>query len=163
MRSSLGTLGIELCTLIPDPLSALILSNLDSLTDRTPMESVTLFLRLHWLWLAVAFSLFWGFHGSYFFAGKISRPWVGSILRITYHFVFNFVGSFTGWACLYVLVFRLNGQALWTREFTGGDVTLFLLSFLGLTGHLPQTIYGMVQAVELLAKKAIERLAGESQ
>jgi hypothetical protein len=123
------------------------------------MESVASLLKNNWLLLASLSSIFWGVRSAYLFGTKAASCWTSFFVR-SYQFIFNFVGSFAGWCCLYVLLLRINNVALATHDFTGGDVLLFLLSLFGLTGHLPQATYGLVQAVESLAQKAIEKMTG---
>jgi hypothetical protein len=123
------------------------------------MESIILLLQRYWLLLATAFSLFWGIRSAYLF--RTNMPSHGAKFFIaSYQFLFNFIGSFAGWCCFYVLLVRINGQPLSTRDFSGGDVVLFVVSLLALTGHLPQATYGIIQAVESLAQKAIAKMTG---
>jgi hypothetical protein len=65
-----------------------------------------------------------------------------------YQFIFNFVGSFAGWCCTYILATRVKAVLGSPHGVFGpGDFVLFLLSFLGATGHLPQSMAGILDSI----------------
>jgi|GEM_PF-2680371 len=110
------------------------------------------FLLTYWLWLATIMSSFWSIRSVILFAESRNFWWK------SYQFIFNFVGSFAGWFCFYALLIRTQNNMPQFRGFNGGDIILFVTSLLGLTGHLPQTIYGFVESFAEIAKKTIEKL-----
>lgn len=76
-----------------------------------------------------------------------------------YDFIFHSVGFLAGCWCLYVLNKRLEEYC----HFQGldiADMILFIFSVLGLTGHLPQTLYGFVKAFGELARVTTEKITG---
>ena len=81
---------------------------------------------------------------------------------VPYDFIFHAVGFLAGCGCLYGLINRL--------EVFGGfqgldiaDLFLFIFSVLGLTGHLPQTLYGFVKAFGELARAVTEKITASSK
>lgn len=116
------------------------------------MEILIKFLLASWLWFATIMSLFWGTRSTILFAESRNFWWK------SYEFIFNFVGSFAGWFCFYALLIRTQNNIPRFQGFTGGDIILFIVSLLGLTGHLPQTIYGFVESFAEITKKATEKL-----
>ncbi len=126
--------------------------------------------------MTIVFSLYWGIRSVILFTtDSLSRvdeqkqklyflrrkfPGIGTFLIGSYQFIFNFVGSFAGWVCFYVLLVRIQARSLGSLDFTGGDVLLFFVSLLGLSGHLPQILYGLVESVGELGNKAIEKMGG---
>jgi len=116
------------------------------------MEDSIKFLIAAWFWLALVMSLFWGIRSTFLFANSRNFWWK------SYQFIFNFVGSFAGWFCFYVLLVRTHNNMPQFQGFVGGDILLFAVSLLGLTGHLPQVTYGLVEGFAEIAKRAIDKL-----
>ncbi len=64
-----------------------------------------------------------------------------------------------GWVCFYILFQKVvNLKNLSSFEVGLGNVVLFIFALLGLTGHLPQTIYGFVESFRLIAEEARKRI-----
>jgi 4-hydroxybenzoate polyprenyltransferase len=81
--------------------------------------------------------------------GKI--PWQ----RRWQQYWFNFIGSLSGWIAIWFVV-----QKLWASNLGQGrlaDFGLAVVGFIGITGYLPYTVIGVINAVWELAKKVIER------
>lgn len=116
------------------------------------MKSLIKFFIDYWFWCALVMSLFWGLRGVFLFAKSRNYWWK------SYQFIFNFVGSFAGWCCFYALLIRVQYNIPDFRGFTWGDFILFIISLLALTGHLPQSIYGLVEGFAEISKKATEKL-----
>ena len=113
----------------------------------------------NWILVALINSVVWGIYGARLFAPKNSNRF-NQILLIFYQFVFNFIGSFAGWCCFHVLTVRLKAPY---SQMSGADLFLGALAVLGLTGHLPQSIFGFVISVQKLGEAVADRLikAGE--
>jgi len=75
-----------------------------------------------------------------------------------YDFTFHAVGFLAGCWCLYVLAHR-NAVPCHFHGLEIADVFLFIFSVLGLTGHLPQALYGFVKAFGELARVVTEKIA----
>jgi len=116
------------------------------------MKKIIAFLITSWLFLAIIMSLFWGIRGIILFAKSRNFWWK------SYQFIFNFVGSFAGWFCFYALLIKAQNNITTFLEFDGSDFILFIISLLGLTGHLPQTLYGFVESFSKIAEKTTEKL-----
>ncbi|MFH1023779.1 MAG: hypothetical protein V1809_10385 [Planctomycetota bacterium] len=116
------------------------------------MTSLVAFLIDWWFCLALASGLFWGIRGVVLF--ESNRGWWWK----SYQFIFNIVGSFAGWCCLYVLLTRTQHAMPECRGFSMGDVFLFVISMLGLTGHLPMVIWGIVDGFSEIEKRAVQKL-----
>jgi len=134
------------------------------------MKSVLDFVISHWLAITAFMSIFWGLRGAYldyrarmdgYIMTKMEDPpWYtrGGFLFIwsTYQFILNFTGSVVGWCCLYILVMRIQPNLL--RSLDLSDFFLLVFSFLGITGLLPQSFYGIVGSLEKLAEIVTGRL-----
>lgn len=117
-------------------------------------------------------SLYWGLRSAYFFTTDpitriderkqkmffLRRRWprLGTFLIASYQFMFNFIGSFAGWFCLYVLIIRVESKMPSFHGFNIGDVILFMFSLTGITGHFPKLILGFAEssskAFDLISK-----------
>lgn len=106
--------------------------------------------------LGAAFSLFYAFKAFIIFGSSAAnRPPSWRIHQIW----FNFFGSASGWVMLWVLVGKgtiqvRSGQSI---QIDGWDAVLFLLAFVGVTGHLPRAVVGLLQGISELAEKIISR------
>jgi hypothetical protein len=69
----------------------------------------------------------------------------------------NFVGSLVGWACLWFVVRWIVGG---TSNFGWEYALLALIAFIGVTGYLPSTAVGIVQAIGTLVEKAAGLIPG---
>lgn len=127
------------------------------------MQSVMCFVINYWLILALIMSLFWGISRAYLdYYSRRLWPEPGGRIKIllnwsTYQFIFNFTGSFLGWCCLYILIMRAQRNISMNFDLT--DLVLFIISFLGLTGHLPQSLYGLVESLGRLADVVANKLS----
>ncbi len=78
-----------------------------------------------------------------------------------HQFWLNFLGSIVGWIITYFLLSRI--EYLWESDYSYtisfADVFSFLLAFIGITGFLPMTVVGLVNAVSSLAEKIIELIS----
>jgi len=84
-----------------------------------------------------------------------------SFFMLSYQFIFNFVGSLAGWVCFYVLLSRTQHNLPNFNNIGIVDFVLFVLSLLGLTGHLPQTTYGLVVSIGKFAEAGTQKLLGK--
>jgi hypothetical protein len=68
---------------------------------------------------------------------------------------FNFIGSITGWIILWILLPDLfQAFALHSiKAFSIKEIILGILALLGITGHLPMTLFGIARSSNELAKK----------
>lgn len=115
------------------------------------MEILVDLLIEYWFIIAFVMSLFWGIRGAVLF-GQNKFWW------LSYQFLFNSIGSFAGWCCFLALLTRVQSHLPSFSGFTSGDIVLFFISLLGLTGHLPETTYGVVLGLTEIGKKASEKL-----
>lgn len=77
-----------------------------------------------------------------------------------HQFLFNFIGSFTGWGALYYLIFiRLNlfkVKPEFKLEYV--DIIIFIIGMIGITGYIPVTIDQIERllgsVLQILATKA---------
>lgn len=119
----------------------------------------------YWFPSALIMSLFWGIRAIFFVLIKQLKSETDKIamypktsfvlVHVVYQFLFHFIGSFAGWFCFYVLLLKANASLL---SFTGSDFILFLISLLGLTGHIPQTLYGLVVSIGKFEETGMEWL-----
>lgn len=119
-----------------------------------------------WMIFSIIASVFWGIRAAFLFVhtptiGLSEKyPRWGRFFIYSYQFIFNFVGSMAGWACFYALIVRVSSYYPSMKGFNFGDVLLFIFSVIGLSGHLPQTIYGFVEAFGNLATAATKKISG---
>lgn len=74
-------------------------------------------------------------------------------------FIFNLAGSVAGWMLLWAGLYRVTAEPTLSR-LDWIDLFVFLLAFLGVTGHLPQFAHGLVASVGRLAEVLAKKLAG---
>jgi len=121
------------------------------------MEGLLKIIIDHWLSIAIIMSIFWGIRGMVLFTQRES--WTDYVFWWSYQFIFNSVGSMAGWCCFYILAVRAQNKLPELQDFSLGDFLLFIFALLGLTGHLPQVIYGFVESFGKLAEAAMKRIS----
>lgn len=83
---------------------------------------------------------------------EMRRPKFGA--NVAHQTWFNFIGAAIGWVAGWFLGTRvLDGKFDWAV------VGLLMVTIVGITGHLPKTIVGLVLAPEFLFKKMVEKAA----
>ena len=128
------------------------------------MNNLISFFICYWMPFAIIMSVFWGVRGLHM---SLIKNWkdqtskLGYFFWLSYQLIFNFVGSFAGWVCFYVLIVRAQSKLPGLSGFDLGDFILFLLSLLGLAGHLPQTLYGLVVSIGKFAEAGTARVLGQ--
>lgn len=143
------------------------------LTRNTEITDIMTIVKKYWIFTAIVFSIFWGIRsvvlfitdpidrlpkdkkGLYVFRIKY-RKFSKNLIGI-YQFIFNFIGSFFGWVCLYILIIRVESNLPDYSKLNIYDLILFILVLLGLTGHLPQIAYGLIESIGEIGKKAIDK------
>jgi len=128
------------------------------------MSDLINFFISYWLIIAVLMSIFWGtrvLHASLLVDWRKQMSRLGYFYEISYQFIFHFVGSFAGWTCFYFLLIRTQNKVSEPTNFDMSDFILFLFSILGLTGHLPQTLYGLVVSIGKFAEAGTSKILGE--
>jgi hypothetical protein len=107
---------------------------------------------LPWLfWItAILFSLFFGIYACKIFLKE--EDWQGKPFAwFFFQFWLNFVGSFVGWSVLWK--FLPNWIELGQTKFSIVDFIALIFIFIGITGHIPALIIGLVYNIrELLLK-----------
>ena len=74
---------------------------------------------------------------------------------------FNFAGSLFGWAALWCLVRRawyVWGASTSSGQATVSDFALGFVAFVGISGYLPYTTMGAVDAIRAFIVEALKRL-----
>jgi hypothetical protein len=117
------------------------------------------FTIVYWLFAFIV-SGFFGWKAVEIFKSKLAKPmsWPWWLYQIW----FNFLGSLIGWLALWVLVRRY-----WTCIFCECTVNPSLwdlfagfVAFIGVTGHLPYAVFGLISAVYIVGTKVAEKLVG---
>jgi len=116
----------------------------------------------YWLvGLAILFSAFYGVRANFVdtikYDGRYKRT--VKMLNAVYIFIFHFLGSFIGWFFLYCLSLRIKSLFPNVNQLELIDILLLLFGFLGITGHLPQTLYGFVLSFGKVAESIVNKIA----
>lgn len=113
---------------------------------------------LFWF-IALAASLCYGYGAPEIFQVKGTEKWPRSVW--VHQFWLNFFGSVVGWATLYyALVIRLHVFDKAPNTAPGAiDIGLLLVTFLGVTGHLPYAFVGIASGLSAVAERALRALA----
>ena len=110
-----------------------------------------------WLWMALPLSIFWGARAAYLFTPSFpseenrkgslwnKHEWVWALTGACYQFIFNFAGSFAGWVCLGIFA------QVFKDTTTLQKLILLLGAFIGITGHLPDFLFNLKNAIAQLA------------
>jgi len=110
--------------------------------------------------IAVLGSLFYGFSAISIFVPKQEdhpKSWPWKI----HQFWFNFVGALAGWLALALLMLKFGNYDSFPRSLenlTFLDLVIFFLAFIGITGHLPYTIAGLLNSLSEVFIKALKKL-----
>ena len=123
-----------------------------------------------WVVIAIASSLILAFrrvfrdpHEAYPLKDrKRSSPRFVYFSDCYYSFFFNFAGSMAGWLLLLALYARIRSDTA-LSSLGWADLVLGLLAFVGISGHLPQTAYGLVLSVSRLVDVLAERIAAKTK
>jgi hypothetical protein len=102
--------------------------------------------------VSIVFSMFFGTQGPKLFVEESLRKNWNSAKKF-YQFWFNFIGSFTGWMAVLLLLINIRRSLLEHDSLGFGNIFLFFVGFIGITGHLPLTMAGLIEGVQELAKK----------
>ena len=109
---------------------------------------------------AVVCSLFYGFKAPAIFSVP-SSDWTWP--QKVHQFWFNFIGAMVGWTATYFLLFErlqvFGGQVVTEpRTLIAMDCVIGLVAIVGITGHLPMTLAGVVQGFSALGLEALKKL-----
>src|SRR3989338_5551424 len=118
----------------------------------------------YWLWFAVLFSLIWGIYGNIEVIEQEGREDAGgnnkykvknakkkhigiTIIKTIGFFFSEFIGSFAGWFCLYIIFIRLQLPDSYSKM---GSVDVFLIigAFVGMAGHSFQIINSIADVIK---------------
>jgi hypothetical protein len=102
--------------------------------------------------VGIGFSFFFGLKATEIFrvpTEGTTRAWK------FYQFWFNFLGSLIGWVALWFLARKITACLLSScpAQVDSMDILVIFISFVGITGHLPYTVMGLIQGLNDLAKK----------
>jgi len=102
------------------------------------------------------FSVFYGVR-AYFEDGyyKEKRKCIRNLNKI-YVFVFHFLGSVIGWSFLWILFKDID--SLTQIEKSLENLILLIFGYLGVIGHIPQTLYGFVTSFGEITKLATNKI-----
>jgi O-antigen/teichoic acid export membrane protein len=122
-------------------------------------DRVILVLTSYGIWImAVVFSLFLGIYGWVKEIEELKKEKISDVfkmLRKVFQFNFQFIGSFAGWICLYALS-RSYINTSGNLKFK--DLILFLLGITGVTGHLSDATWKIIDSLSSLLQ-TLDRLA----
>jgi hypothetical protein len=110
----------------------------------------------HWFFWLIAScgSLLYGFKAcAVFEVNPTGKPFAWKV----HQFWFNSLGAFIGWIAAWPLLGSIAACAKLgcSTEITASSATLFLLAFVGVTGHLPLAIFGLLGGLKELVSKLL--------
>jgi hypothetical protein len=116
----------------------------------------------HWLFVAIAvgMSLFYGLCACRIF----HVPCEGEKNAWHIHqFWFNFLGSAVGWVATWALLGAVLAcaSAACGNTISLSSVALFLLAFLGVTGHLPMSVFGLIGGLKEFVARLLSVVGGK--
>lgn len=138
--------------------SALIYLYIDAFAETGAMQTPDAMPGLLYGLAALAASIFYGLRAcSIFGVSKDSKAWDWKV----HQFWFNFVGSLIGWSLLWPIVFSayscMAEQCTFSPSIWSAAALVF--GFIGVTGHLPVTVMGVISGAVRIFEKLLE-LAG---
>lgn len=98
----------------------------------------------HWLWFAFLFTIFWGIYGWKYIEEKKEYKDKRLIEKVG-DFLSEFIGSFAGWCCFYILTVRLHEPF---DKIGGVDIFLIISAIVGMAGYS----YRIVELIETYLK-----------
>ena len=117
----------------------------------------------HWLYVLVAFSasVFYGWYACDIF--EVSYTCKPKAWRV-HQFWFNFAGSAVGWVAAWALLDTVLACAssACANSISFSAVALFFLAFLGVTGHLPMSLYGLIGGLKEFIAKLLSVIGGKA-
>lgn len=115
-----------------------------------------------WLYSGVAFgmSVFYGWYACQIF--EVADAGKPSSWRV-HQFWFNFAGSAVGWVAAWALLDSVLACASGgcANSISFSSVALFVLAFLGVTGHLPMSLYGFIGGLREFVAKLLSVIGGK--
>ena len=115
--------------------------------------------NLVFLVFAGFFSIFYGLKAFKIF--KVTVPKTKKYSAWAWHQRwFNFVGSVVGWTALWFLIQKAMTvlPSSYTLTINVWDAVMFFLAFIGITGHLPYTMMGLIKSIGDLAKLLLKNI-----
>lgn len=81
-----------------------------------------------------------------------------------HQFWFNFLGSTIGWVAAWAVIGSVLscGQGRCSDTISFSSVVLFFLAFLGITGHLPVSLVGLIGSLKELVTKLLSSVGGKN-
>ena len=119
--------------------------------------------NFYYIYIIVAFflSVFYGIRANFVdsiaYNGWYKRT--AATLNAIYIFIFHFLGSVLGWLLLYSLIIRISNKCPNLSSIDYIDLLLLLFGFLGITGHLPQSLYGFVKSFSKIAESVANKIS----
>jgi hypothetical protein len=111
---------------------------------------------------ALGMSIFYGLYACIVFdvINYKCRAWQWRF----HQFWFNFLGAAIGWVAAWSILGSvlkcLDGNC--TNSITPSSVLLFFLAFIGVTGHLPMSVMGLVGGLREFVAKLLSVISGKS-
>ena len=106
--------------------------------------------------IAIIFSLFYGFSGWLLWYKQDEKPKLRTI-RLIHEIWFNFIGSFIGWLCIFIIYKSLLpfGWEKAVYNITWQHIVLFIIGVLGITGLLPYVLWSISRSIDLLIERVL--------
>ena len=106
------------------------------------------FILENYIIISIIFSVFVGFYARFYF--KINNKAVHSL----YDFWIGFSGSAIGWLALYSFINSLQNSG---HSLSFADITLLLISIIGIVGFLPRLLLNILDGVTTFISKKINQ------
>lgn len=124
------------------------------------MESLVTYLKPTCIIMAIILSIFYGIRATFVDRIKYNggHKRTASFFNFTYVFIFHFLGSALGWLLLSALIMRIYPIYPDMNKLQLLDLVLLLFGYLGVTGHIPQTLYGFVTSFGKIAESITNKI-----
>jgi len=107
--------------------------------------------------LAILFSVFYGVFWKQIWVMPLSPGLTKS--RLLHEVWFNFIGSLTGWICLYIIYKSLSAFTWQTVviNISWQHIFLFIIALTGITGLLPYILWSISRVVDQIIGKILKK------
>lgn len=122
---------------------------------------ISTLLQLLFCVVAVGMSIFYGWYACKIHQVEVPKdnvPW------LIHQFWFNFLGAAIGWVATWAVLgsVLVCAKDNCPNSISLSSVTLFLVAFIGITGHLPTSLVGLIGGLKEFVDKLLTAIGGKA-